>query len=723
MDLILPDGEGSDLIEDIKVFSQNTKVIVLSGEQDIQRRNHLFENGIIEYFSKSTPIKELSTQLIYLIDTLNSNFSKNIVVVDDSKFVLKTITNILETKNYNIITFSRPKKALEYIQNNEDKINLIFSDIEMPQIDGIEFLVKVKKLPEAKNIPTIILSSSNDREVYSRALRNGAVDFIKKPFLVEEILLKTDLHIKQSDSNKKIQDQAKELNEYKKALNSSDIVSKTDAKGIITFVNDKFCEVSGYKREELIGKPQSIVRHPDVPSTIFKDLWSHIKKGKAFKGIFKNKKKNGDEYYVDATITPILDLNGNIKEILGIRHDITDIMNPKKQLLDDIKNMNEPLLILAQINNYKILKEFYSDDARDRFESHFSKELLKFIPKKLNIHKIYILGNGLFGLVKQRKRTPEQLESELLSLERRLNYSDIEFEENKYQIDMLFSFSFGGNNIFDDALVGINQIKKEHKTVINAQNFYKLTQIDARKKLKTLTMIKSALKEKEKVVSFYQPIVSNKTKKAIKYESLIRIIDKKGEILSPFHFMEVAKKTDYYHDLTYRVIKNAVKILDSNDNVNISLNLSSSDIENKNIRNTLLDIISKEKNKGRITFELLEDEETKDITIIQKFIQLAKDIGKVKVSIDDFGSGYSNYERLSLFQPDFIKIDGSLIKDITTNTYNQSVIKSIILFAKENNIKTIAEFVSDEELFEKVKALGIDYSQGYLFGKPEPKII
>lgn len=115
------------------------------------------------------------------------------------------------------------------------------------------------------------------------------------------------------------------LEEYKRALDASSVVSKTDLYGIITYVNDKFCEVSGYEREELIGQNHNIIRHPDIQKEFFKQLWETIRNKKIFKGIIKNRKKNGQGYYVDSTIIPILDKNNEILEYIAIRNDVTSL--------------------------------------------------------------------------------------------------------------------------------------------------------------------------------------------------------------------------------------------------------------------------------------------------------------------------------------------------------------------------------------------------------------
>lgn len=131
------------------------------------------------------------------------------------------------------------------------------------------------------------------------------------------------------------------LKEYKDAVDISSIVSKTDSKGIITFVNKKFCDISGYSAQELIGQAHSIVRHPDMPAQAFKEMWETIQNKKPWSGKVKNKKKNGEVYYVNTVINPIVDCDGNIVEYIGIRADVTELETIKEQLVKDLNISNE----------------------------------------------------------------------------------------------------------------------------------------------------------------------------------------------------------------------------------------------------------------------------------------------------------------------------------------------------------------------------------------------
>ena len=123
-----------------------------------------------------------------------------------------------------------------------------------------------------------------------------------------------------------------------------------------------------------------------------------------------------------------------------------------------------------------------------------------------------------------------------------------------------------------------------------------------------------------------------------------------------------------------------------------------------------------------IVFEILESEGINNFSEIISFIKAVKEMG-CKIAIDDFGSGYSNFERISQLEVDYVKIDGSLIKNIDTNQNNEILVQTIVDFSKKIGIKTIAEFVHSESVYKKVKELGIDYAQGYYIGEPSPNLV
>ena len=221
--------------------------------------------------------------------------------------------------------------------------------------------------------------------------------------------------------------------------------------------------------------------------------------------------------------------------------------------------------------------------------------------------------------------------------------------------------------------------------------------------------------ENNLVEPYLQAIMDNKTNKIVKYEALMRIFDKEGRMLMPNNFIYKAKKCRLYNKLMEILIdKIIVYILKYK--IHISINLDYTDILNPQIKKDLVSKIKSNNIGEYLTLEILESEKVSSFDTVNEFINDVKQFG-VKIAIDDFGTGFSNYENILNLNIDYIKIDGSLIRKINEDIY-LNLIKSIVLFSKQQNIKVVAEFVSDLKILRYVKNIEIDYSQGYYIGKP-----
>jgi EAL domain-containing protein (putative c-di-GMP-specific phosphodiesterase class I) len=417
----------------------------------------------------------------------------------------------------------------------------------------------------------------------------------------------------------------------------------------------------------------------------------------------------------------MLDINGDIKEYIALRHDITDIMNPKKQFLDDIESSKEPIAIIGKIKNYKLLKEFYGDVFIDKVESFIQVNILMLIPSDSPLDKVYYLDNGEYGFLRQNNGVDISCIKDCL-VKFRENILSHEFiiDDKKIDIDFIFTYTTDKKDTFENLKIGIIKASKERLDIVFANDLVQKQKTEAQNNMKTVDILKDAIQNKNnaKIVSHFQAVMNNKTNEIEKYESLVRLINNDGSVISPFFFINISKKAGYYDKITEIVLENSFEALNNTDK-EITINLSTMDIENIYIRNKLLGLITIPKYYGRVVFELLEDEVAKDFDAVKDFISLAKTVGGVKIAIDDFGSGYSNFERLVDFQPDILKIDGSLIKNIVDDSFSEHVVKAIVTFAKNENIQTVAEFVENKDILNKIKSLGIDYSQGFYIGKPD----
>jgi len=338
LDLNLPDAYGEELVSAIIRLSK-AKIIVLTSEKDIQMRETLFNYGILDYVVKDKHLGNSIDLVHRTIHQINKNRVTNILAIDDSQFMCKQITKVLNTRNYNVLTALNAEDGVKTL--NENLVNMIVLDMELPDKHGLDFLRELKAIPEFCKTPIIVISGTNDPETVRSCLKLGAFDYIKKPFNIEEFVLKVDHAVEINRKDREILCSQQLLTEYKNAIDENIIVSKTDIKGNITFVNNMFCEISGYTLEELVGKPHNVVRHPDMPASAFKDMWETIQNKKVWHGKVKNKKKNGDAYYVDTSVNPIVDYDGNIVEYIGIRTDITELELMKNKLESDLDISNE----------------------------------------------------------------------------------------------------------------------------------------------------------------------------------------------------------------------------------------------------------------------------------------------------------------------------------------------------------------------------------------------
>ncbi|HRF56956.1 MAG TPA: response regulator [Campylobacterales bacterium] len=349
LDLHLPDGEGDELLESLSKKT-SSKIIVLTAITDKDRRDLLFRNGVFDYFDKEALSKKTVSDIVSLIKRAEDNIDTSILVIDDSLIITKTIRRLLEIRGYCVFCTGNGKDGLKALDAN--KIDLIIIDIELPDIRGTKLLEIIKSDFRFEMLPALMLSSTTDPAIIGDTLKNGAADFLRKPYIAEELIRKVDFWIDYRKKSDKITRADKILSEYKKAVDNSAIVSKTDKNGLITFVNDKFCEISGYPLEELIGKPHSIVRHQDMSSKVFEELWAAIMSKKIWRGVIKNRKKDKTAYIAQSTITPILDENGEIVEFISVSYDITQLEELKDELQSKLggieRNLNETLEITAQ---------------------------------------------------------------------------------------------------------------------------------------------------------------------------------------------------------------------------------------------------------------------------------------------------------------------------------------------------------------------------------------
>ena len=526
------------------------------------------------------------------------------------------------------------------------------------------------------------------------------------------------------------------LLEYKKAIDESSIVSKTDKNGLITFVNKKFCEISGYEEDELIGKSHNIVRHPSMTKEFFNNLWKTITNKEIFKGVIVNKKKNGLVYYVDTTIIPILDENKNIEEFIAIRHDITKVYEQKKlieeqfideltllpnrqKLLKDLKDSKIQKIAMININSFRDINNFYGFEAGDLVLKKFSQILLDKISTNINLD-LYRVANDVFAICTKNKDNLEEIRDICTNIIEHFSLNPILINNNSFYLSISIGVarnckdSAVQNNLLSKAEYALRIAKKRDISILFLdENIELYNKLKENKKL--IEELKNALISNNLLI-YGQKLINNISKKE-KYEILMRVKLEDGSILTPYSFLKEAKKAKLYLGMTRMLVKKACEYFKGKD-IDFNLNLTLEDIKDQYTMDFIVNTMEKTNTAKQITFEIVESEGIESFTEVSNFIKKAKKLG-CKIAIDDFGTGYSNFEYIIKLDVDYIKIDGSLIKNINIDNNLYLTVQTIVGFAKALKIKTVAEFVHNEEVLNCVKNLDIDYSQGFFIDEPK----
>jgi len=600
---------------------------------------------------------------------------------------------------------------IDYANSLEEIKNSLKKDYDLVIVDIDKIPIHLIKLLKSKFV-VIAIANFYPKHILKLLNQYGVNGYIVKPLNTTNFLNTIN-----SIFSLKIQleEEINILKQYKEIVDEDLIVSKADINGKITYVNKAFEEISGYSKEELINKPHSIVRHPDMKDEVFKDLWNTILNKKVWRGIIKNRKKNFESYYVDSIIKPILDRDGNIKEFIALRKEITNFISAEKLINDKLNLTQKALLIFVLIANYKDVRVIFDEEMLETLKKRVTKRVKNLLKKQLKIKEneieCYNVKENIIGFLIDKDIEVNEKIMEVII--KKTNSKPLIVKGFEYYPYIKISYGVGKEHLFEDVLTGIEEIEKEKKVIFSNNLFIKKRE-EAIENMKMLKIIQEAL-QKNNIISLYQPIVDNKTKKIVKYESLVRI-KKDDKLISPFFFLDIAKKAGLYTKITQKVLRNAFEVIKKS--IPVTLNLSPSDILRESIRENIFIMLEYfHPQKGLITFELLEDEIIEYPNILNDFIKEVKKYN-VEIAIDDFGSGYSNFSRVVDIQADIIKIDGSLIKGIDKDKTKENIVKSIVNFAKSENKKCVAEFVENEEIYKKLLEIGVDYSQGYYFSKP-----
>lgn len=392
---------------------------------------------------------------------------------------------------------------------------------------------------------------------------------------------------------------------------------------------------------------------------------------------------------------------------------LTQLYN-RISLEQKLQELEHSHLLLINIDNFKNINDIYGNTLGNNLLIKLARLLEKKLAK-MSYVGIYRLGGDEFGVLFNSIENSKALNIAHILAKEISSHSFICKE-----LEIHITVSISSNNIqpiLENADLALKVLKKDvSKSVIEFKESLNLKK-SVRENLKMLETIKTAILD-DRIVPYFQPIINLHTLKIEKYEALVRLILEDGTCLTPYKFLETAKKSSLYEDITQIMIKKSMQVAKEYPQYRFSINISMRDILNEEITSTMLKMFdADEEVASRIDIELLESEDLHNLEQTQKFIQKIHSYGS-KILIDDFGSGYSNFSYFANLDIDSAKIDGSIVSEITTNERKLHMLRSIHQFSHGMGIVNIAEFIETKETALLLREIGVEYGQGYYFSQP-----
>lgn len=544
---------------------------------------------------------------------------------------------------------------------------------------------------------------------------------------------------------------------------SVNIVFITDVNGNIEYVNPMFEQVTGYRKEEAIGQNPRILASGETTRLEYEELWKTITAGKTWRGVFKNRKKNGQYYWGNGLISPIRDEKGQVTHFLAVQEDITKrkISEERAQYLasyDELtglfnracfigllnerlshdKNHNQTgVLLLINIDRFRLINDMYGHSVGDTVLRHiagFLRNTLFEIDKQcVNKEKkesiLGHMGGDEFAIFLPSRSEKEGMAAAECICKKLEDHRFIEITGRLTATIGIVIYPRHGvttHNLFtkaDSALYHAKELGRNRSHLYHPED--RIIE-KMRSRITWREFIQKAITE-NRFEPWFQPILDLNDNKIHHYEALARIRDKDGKIILPGVFVDVAEEfgliTAIDRTISEKTIKYQAALKKRGAVFSFSINLSGKDFGGEELLEYLKSAIAGTGAEPKhLVFEITETAAVREYDRAVKFIKALKSLGCC-FSLDDFGVGFTSFKYLSEMEVDYIKIDGSFIRNLHESKNNRLFVKAVVDVAKGMGIKTIAEFVEKEEIIKILKELGVDYAQGYFIGKPVPKIL
>lgn len=663
----------------------------------------------------------------------------SVLYVEDNETIAELVKDILKDIAKDVYLAKDGQDGL--LKYKEHKPDIVLSDIVMPYLDGLDMAREIKKINPSQ--PIALVTAFENPEYLTKAIDVGVDKYIIKPISDVQLFLNTleDLAII-------LQSHEKEQLFEKIYRDSKQGIMITDEDGKIVNINNSFTTITGYSKEEVIGKTPSILKSDKYDEAFYKEMWKDLKEIGFWQKELWNKRKNGELYAEHLTINTISDLHEQTKYYVAMFSDDTLQKNyyadlehlshydsltnlPNRTLLIDrltqemlhsIKNKKKVGVIFFGLDRFKTINDLYGKETGDKFLIEFSNK----VASSINIeHTFARVGGDEFVVV---LHSLEEMKGSIEALQQIISTASKEYMINSHKIQI--SASAGISFYPQEESVSPEQIIRQaynsmYQAKLQGKDQYQVFDLTLDTNLKNdfqkINEIQTAI-DNEEFILFYQPQVNIKKGVVVGAEALIRWEHPNG-MRFPNDFLPAIE----YHELSIElgdwVIKTALAQLREWDkkgiNIPISVNINAIHLQNKNFFNRLKEILSdfSDVNPKMLILEILETSVLSNLGDATSMIKECREIG-IEFSLDDFGTGYSSLTYLKKLPANELKIDQSFIRDMIEDSEDLAIVDAILTLAKTFQKEVVAEGVETEEHATMLLQLGSNVIQGYCISRP-----
>lgn len=642
--------------------------------------------------------------------------------------------------------------------------DLVLLDVMLPKLSGRDILIEIQSI--APDQPVVIMTAHTTIDQAEELMLLGAVDFLPKPFRAEQLRKVCDIAIHRDDflvSNAQFAAQVKNLQEREQAYRQlyenhhqllddlQSVVMELDADFTICYLNRAWEKLMGFAISDCIGQPlEHFIAADDlVQYSLFKtkirtaleqnkpcpeleiclsnshhhNLWAQLKISRS-----TNTKQHSNLTVCMDNITERRESQAQLN-YLAMHDSLTGLHNRHffeislaQLTADSVRNNRQHALVYLDLDHFKVINDTFGHQKGDEV----LREMSLLIEKRIRSADILCrLGGDEFAILLRDIQVNEAHEF-ARSIQQIISEFGFQLQDQRINLGSSIGLTLidGSTNNAEEHLmradIALYVAKGRGRNLIHRYDPRDSESDELRNSINMSQKVRHAITE-NRMALYFQPIVDVKTNCISYYEALVRMIEPDGTIIGPDNFIPALEAAGEMHLLDRWIIKLAINMLAAHSELmHVAINLSAQAFKDENLVPTILASLKETAvDPTRITFELTESASLFNLHITQHVIAELHKLG-CSFSVDDFGSGFSSFAYLKNLPADYIKLDGSFIQNLHRDNIDQTLVRSMIQVIQALGKKAVAEYVENQAILDILRAMGVDFVQGYHIGYPLP---